>query len=144
MSHGGDADCDPNLVPMLDLVLQLIMFFIVCVNLKQQDYNTKDLTLPSAQSARPLEKSANDPLFLNLNTKGELLLTGREPLKTEPEIRQYLKGEFAESERIKKKRVIIIRADQAAFYEEVYKVLRLCKDAGFNRLQLRAVQKGKS
>lgn len=151
MSHSpseGDK-CEPNLIPMLDLVLQLIMFFIVCVNFKQQDYNTKDVKLPVAQSARPLERSDYEPIFLNLNDKGAVLVPGREPLESRPAIRAYLKSEFDAAERVTKKgekikRVVIIRGHRAADYEKIYDLLRDCKDVGFSKLQLRAEQKASS
>jgi biopolymer transport protein ExbD len=124
------------------------MFFIVCVNFKSQDFNNKDVLLPVAQSARPLEVSGSDPLYLNMNDRGELLVTGQEPLRTKSEMGQYLKQEYARAERSAKekgsskiKTVVIIRAHKSVDYEPVYDLLRLCKDSGFTKLQLRAVQK---
>ena len=57
---------EPNLVPLLDLVFQLIMFFMVCVNFVSQQVN-EDIKLPVAQSARPMDKTEVDVLFLNLD-----------------------------------------------------------------------------
>ena len=50
MSHGGadDNSADPNLTPLLDLVLQLLMFFIINVNfVAEQVGNTN---LPGVQA----------------------------------------------------------------------------------------------
>jgi len=63
MSHGGGA-ADPNLTPLLDLVLQLLMFFILCVNFSTEQVSN-DIVLPYSDSAKPLEKSDLDNIYLN-------------------------------------------------------------------------------
>ena len=60
---------DPNLVPLLDLVFQLIMFFMICVNFVGEQVNA-DIQLPTSQSARPMDKTDADVLFLNLDAQG--------------------------------------------------------------------------
>src|SRR5262245_21797419 len=70
MSHGpgSDSKCDPNLTPLLDLVLQILMFFMVTVNFAQdQQQVSGNVTLPNSQTARPLSQAKDrDPIFLNL------------------------------------------------------------------------------
>src|ERR1700758_525822 len=69
MSHGPAAQgssAEPNLTPLLDMVLQLLMFFMMCVNFVTEQVN-EGVTLPKAQSAKPMDKSETDVLFLNLN-----------------------------------------------------------------------------
>ena len=41
MSHGSSSSdkCEPNLVPLLDMVLQLVMFFMVCANFVMEQVN---------------------------------------------------------------------------------------------------------
>lgn len=155
MSHGGgggdDIKAEPNLVPLLDLVMQLLMFFIVNINFVTQQING-EVNLPVSQSARPLDKSDSDVLFLNLNHNGYLEVVGNPmPLKTQPEIKQYLKQSYDDAKRVAKERpggdgkvktTVIIRADQAAPYKTIFQVLKDCKIAGgtegFTKLQLRA------
>ena len=48
-SSTNEVQAEPNLVPLLDLVFQLIMFFMVCVNFVSQQVN-EDIKLPVAQS----------------------------------------------------------------------------------------------
>jgi biopolymer transport protein ExbD len=65
MSHGAaSSECDPNLTPLLDLVLQLLMFFIVCVNFVAEQVSG-DIRLPLSDSAQPIEKADTQSLFLN-------------------------------------------------------------------------------
>jgi biopolymer transport protein ExbD len=75
MSHGGGGDsgvAEPNLTPLLDLVLQLLMFFIMCVNFVA-DQVSPDVKLSVSDSALPMEKSDLDRLFISvkfLRTEG--------------------------------------------------------------------------
>lgn len=144
--HGGGQDqCDPNLVPLLDLVLQLIMFFLMVVNFVTEQVN-KAITLPSAQSARPMDKRIEAPLFLNMDAKGAIIAPGQpKPLVTIPEIRFYLKQCFEDASRLAQqtgqkevKSTVVVRADRSVDYAYVYHLFRMCKEAGFSRLQIRA------
>ena len=57
--EGGDAEV--NLTPLLDVVLQLIMFFLITVNFERQDRFT-GVTLPPVQIAVPIDpKRATGP-----------------------------------------------------------------------------------
>jgi len=148
MSHGsmiGEMKAEPNLIPLLDMVFQLIMFFMVGVSFVNDQVN-ESIQLPSAMSARPLDKGETDVLFLNVNKNGEMEVVGHEePLKTLAQIGFYLKQEFtdrkARENKGKVNTMVILRADERAEYKTVYQVLRKCKDAGFTRLQLRALTK---
>jgi biopolymer transport protein ExbD len=148
---GSDANeirAEPNLVPLLDLVFQLIMFFMVCVNFVSQQVN-EDIKLPIAQSARPMDKAEVDVLFLNVDQHGKLMVPGRDqPLTTLPQIRVYLRQFYADAKRAAEERgdksgrvktTVVIRADKRTTYRTIYELLQLCKDIGYQRLQLRAL-----
>jgi biopolymer transport protein ExbD len=143
---GGNNSADPNLVPLLDLVLQLIMFFIMVVNFVTEQVN-KGISLPTAQTARPMDnKKGTGALFLNMDHKGHLtVLDQPKPLVTIPEIRLYLQTAYQDAKRLADNLgekevgvVVVVRADQLCDYAYVYHMLRMCKEAGFRRLQLRA------
>src|SRR6185437_7680828 len=68
MSHGGGGEgaaTEPNLTPLLDVVLQLLMFFMMCVNFVNEQVN-EDIKLPRSQAVKPMDKSDPDVLFVNL------------------------------------------------------------------------------
>jgi biopolymer transport protein ExbD len=139
---------EPNLVPLLDLVFQLIMFFMVCVNFVTQQVN-EDIKLPVAQSARPMDRAELDVLFLNVDQNGKLMVPGREqPLTTLPQIRVYLRQVYADAKRAAEekgdktgrvKTAVVIRADKRATYLRIFELLQLCKEIGYQKLQLRAL-----
>src|SRR5213080_1109702 len=67
MSHGGggdDENIEPDLTPLLDLVLQLLMFFIINVNFVSDQVNPA-IKLPVSASALPMGKPADDDILLN-------------------------------------------------------------------------------
>jgi biopolymer transport protein ExbD len=73
MSHGPtaqDSICEPNLTPLLDVVLQLLMFFMMCVNFVGEQI-TEDVKLPRSASVKPMDKTDNDVLHLNCKTFDE-------------------------------------------------------------------------
>src|SRR3954469_8341449 len=70
--HGGD-DEGPNLVPLLDLVLQLIMFLMITANFVKMETFDESIKLPLVQQARPLELKDAAFVFLTLTRDGWLL-----------------------------------------------------------------------
>ena len=142
----GSEAADPNLVPLLDLVLQLIMFFMITVNFVRVDQFDDSIHLPVAQSAVPMDKTAEEWVFLNLNKKGDLVGTlSSFVLDTPEKIKVHLMQEKSSLERAAKSRgktgdikiVIILRADKECDWKMVYDVMAACKRAGYADVQLR-------
>jgi biopolymer transport protein ExbD len=148
----GSEGADPNLTPLLDLVLQLIMFFMITVNFVRVDQFDDSIRLPVANSAMPMDKSdreAEDWVFLNLSADGKLVGTlSTFELNTPEKIKVHLMQEKANLERAARARgktgeikiVIILRADKQCKYGEVWKVLDSCQRAGFKYWHLRAMK----
>jgi biopolymer transport protein ExbD len=68
MSHGPTSEgssAEPNLTPLLDVVLQLLMFFMMCVNFVSEQVK-EGIRLPPSQTAVPMPKDETDVLFLNI------------------------------------------------------------------------------
>ena len=151
MSASVDTDeIDVNLTPLLDLVLQLIMFFMITVNFVAADQFDNDVALPVAQSAVPLEATAEKWVFLNLDSHGKLAgaLTNM-TLDTPEKIKAYLVREKEGLEREARaaghkgelKLVVVLRADRNCRYRDVWQVVDSCQRAGFRRWQLRVMTK---
>jgi len=147
-ASAGAEGTDPNLTPLLDVVLQLIMFFMITVNFVRVDQFSDEIVLPVAQNATPLDNTAEEFLFLNLNKEGKLVGTlSNFPLDTPGKMKVFLSREKVELERTARdkgnkgpiKIVIVLRADQNTRYSEVWKVLDSCKQAGFVHWQLRVM-----
>jgi biopolymer transport protein ExbD len=149
MSHAlsdSETRAEPNLVPLLDLVFQLIMFFMICVNFVSSQVD-RDIQLPIAQSARAMDKGEFEVLVLNMDRGGKIHVVGQPaPLSTLGEKRYFLRQSYADAQRTAQEKdkkapvttTIIVRADKESTYLEVYELLNLCKEIGFRKLQLRA------
>ena len=144
-SVGGD-EIDVNLTPLLDLVLQLIMFFIITVNFVRLDQFDESVRLPVAQSAVPLEPTAESWVYLNIDAHGKL--AGNLGTLDSPEkIKSYLVREKEDLQRKadaaghkgEVKTVVVIRADKDCSYRDVWQVVDSCQRAGFRRWQLRVL-----
>jgi len=67
----GEERVEPNLVPLLDLVLQLVMFFMVCVNFVSEQINA-NVQLPASTSAKEMmAKTVTDLLVINIEVQRE-------------------------------------------------------------------------
>ena len=65
-----DKAAEPNLTPMLDMVLQLVMFFMLCANFIAEETNAM-VKLPNASAARILDKNTGQTIFINLTYPGK-------------------------------------------------------------------------
>src|SRR5262245_46156065 len=144
----GDEGLDVNLTPLLDLVLQLIMFFMITVNFVRVDQFDDAIQLPVASQAVPLENSAEELIFLNLDGNGRLVGTlSTFALDTPQKLKVHLMREKESLERSARNRgkvgelkiVVILRADKNCKYTDVWSVLNSCQLAGFKHWQLRVM-----
>ncbi|MCI0738782.1 MAG: biopolymer transporter ExbD [Gemmataceae bacterium] len=146
----GTNEADINLTPLLDVVLQLIMFFMITVNFVRVDQFDDRVSLPVAQSAVPLDSTAEDWVFLNLDADGKLVgVLDTLTLDTPEKLKAHLVREKEALERVARakgkvgevKIVVVLRADKNCRYNEVWNVVDSCQRAGFRRWQLRVMTK---
>jgi biopolymer transport protein ExbD len=140
-----DVSAEPNLVPLLDLVLQLIMFFMMCANFVMEE-NDQTIKLPLSQMAKPLPEIGPDVVHLSIDEDGAVRVVGRKPMTKDDELIAFLHQVSDSSKRLMAERhetgevntLVIIRASRDCSFYRIYAVLRRCQDAGLRRLQLRA------
>src|SRR5829696_3378550 len=90
---GDEMKAEPNLTPLLDLVLQLVMFFMLCANFVMEQVN-ETIKLPTAIEAKSLDKTIDNYVILNVNPQGKVLLARDEVLEGPVQVRQYMKNAF--------------------------------------------------
>jgi biopolymer transport protein ExbD len=150
VSASADGEClDVNLTPLLDLVLQLIMFFMITVNFVRVDQFDDAINLPLASTAAPLDNTAEDWVFLNLDGNGKLVGSIRNfALDTPQKLKVHLMREKESLERAAQERgktgeikiIVILRADKDCKNEDIWNCLSSCQLAGFKEWQLRVMQ----
>jgi len=143
--HSSDT-AEPNLTPMLDMVFQLVTFFMLVINFQAAAVDMS-LKLPVVGSARPVDTQGKEELLvLNVTTKGEVVVYGQ---TKEPE--SYLHKEAVMA--VKKLQLegkkaklgdelptmIVVRADQKTPFDLLNKVLTECQKNGFRKFALRAM-----
>ncbi len=142
-------DTDVNLTPLLDLILQLIMFFMITINFVRVDQFDDSIVLPTAGFALPIDDKAEEWIFLNLDAEGKLVGTvSTFALDTPEKLKLHLEREKESLERGSRHRnkegevkiVVILRADRHCKYTDVWSVLNSCQRAGFKYWQLRVMK----
>ena len=146
MSHSASAE--PNLTPILDMVFQLITFFMLVINFKSASMDLS-LKLPVVGSARPVDmKGADELLVLNIDALGRLVVYGEYK-----EVDKYIANEAFVSlikARAQNPKLqpgdelptnVVIRADRAVPFKLLNHVIKTCQDRGFRRFSLKAMNK---
>jgi biopolymer transport protein ExbD len=147
MSHAAGSDggiqAEPDLTPMLDLVMQLLMYFIMCVHFIDEE-QVAEVQLPPSQAARPIDKGEGDILFVNVDHDGKVLVLGKEAMEHDDAVK-WLNDRVMDSpkdDKGKPRTAIVIRADRGASYDNVYWLLDQCKLKGFSKFKVRATMAG--
>src|SRR5262245_1571847 len=72
--HQSQESEEINLVPLLDLVLQMVMFFMACTSFAKENIS-EAIKLPLAQSAKPIEDDElkqNELIYINVEENGDV------------------------------------------------------------------------
>ena len=148
MSAQTSEGVEPNLTPILDMVFQLITFFMLVINFKGESIDLS-LQLPVLGSARPLEYTGTlEPLMLNIDAKGGVQSFGHAvDLQTfVPQeakmLKLQLKALGTPIDHGELPVPVIIRADKTVDFATVLGVIRLCQTQGYRQIALSAMTKG--
>lgn len=118
-----------NLVPMMDVIMTILTFFIIISMTLTHKQNAVTVTLPSAGAGISQQKSP-DPLVVSLDSQGKLFL-GKEPI-TEAELVQPMQTYLKASP----EGAVVLNADRKLPYEQVVQVLGKMRDIGGDRVSL--------
>jgi biopolymer transport protein ExbD len=146
------VSAEPNLTPLLDVVFQLITFFMLVINFTSDNYDQR-INLPIAGSARPVEDSqrvGEDRFVLNVDRDGHLLVGGQaQPLneaittiRHQAElVRLNLKATGIAYDPDKGlPTTIVFRADKDAAFSSIMSLLNACQTQGFRKFALKAMK----
>lgn len=132
-----------DMTPMIDMVFQLIAFFMMLINFTkvEQDQRVK---LPLSELAKPPEVAYDKPITLQMTGDGEIIFKAAGSdlldidglliaLKTEAEIIKATKTSLSEV-------TVVIRGDAEAPTGKVQDMIQAAMDAGFSTFALRSQQ----
>ncbi len=136
-----------DMTPMIDIVFQLIIFFMLISDMSQQDL--AELQLPLAVTAVK-DENQEGRMIVNILTDGSIMIKrtpygSLEDKNSENALRAYLLTEVQKGKRDKdglSERALLVRADKATQFKEVQKVMRICGEMGIQiyKVQLAAAQ----
>jgi biopolymer transport protein ExbD len=143
---------EPNLTPLLDVVFQLITFFMLVINFSNENYDAR-VRLPVAGSARPVEEgekaATEDRLVLNVDKQGHLLMSGqvlpatkaRQEIKHQADlVKLNLKAAgLKPDESGGLPTTIIVRADRDTPFSSLFSLITACQENGFRKFALKAM-----
>ena len=150
-SAGGDLKAEPDLTPLLDVVFQLITFFMLVINFGNDNYDNR-IKLPVAGSARPQDdasRNVEERLILNVDKDGNLLFNGQvlgsdeatKRIKLEAQIARAnlktLNAKVEPGEGLPAR--VVIRADRDTPFSAWYSLVTTCQVNGFQKFDLKAM-----
>ena len=112
-----------DLTPMLDMVFNLLIFFMVVSHFAQQD-QAMPVELPAGSEAMPLTARPKE-LFVNIDQDGQYFVASRRV--GEAELARVLRQAAIDNPL---NQTVVIRADRRAQWDFVAAAMRLCNEAG--------------
>lgn len=123
-----------NMTPMIDVVFQLIIFFIVTIAQQQKEIEM-DLRLAMAPDGKAVERK--DPRTINIDVDNEgRIFIARQRLSL-PALRSIMRTAVA---RHGQTLPVVIRGDMKARHEYIRRVMDICSEAGLWRIKFAAIK----
>jgi biopolymer transport protein ExbD len=124
-----------NMTPMIDVVFNLIIFFMIVTDLTQQEL--EDLVLPKADMCQKDENPEEKRMIININRGGEYVVRRKNRGIVDDcinEIRRHLAVQVAGFPTDPKdgasEQPILIRADSETEFKYIQKVMQICGEDG--------------
>ena len=141
--HEGLADLQQQMAPMIDIVFQLIIFFLIAMQIKNE---TADLTLPGSKFATEVKEEKEPPLIVNiLRPKNQDGQPNRQPYYCMGNsfdlagFKKFMKNRETYYFQVLKKKempIVRVRADIHAEYRQIQDCLIACRDVGIWQVRL--------
>ena len=136
-----------DMTPMIDVVFQLIIFFMLVTDLTQQDL--ADLTLPVAQMAAE-DETEEGQKTINIQKSGNIIIkrvsySNLDDPNTIIAMRTYLANELAKGKNEEdgtSERALLIRADENTEFKYIQRIMEICGKQGIQiwKLELGAAE----
>lgn len=123
-----EEEAPVNLMPLIDMVFLLLIFFLVASTFAQQERQIA-IELPAASENKPLSAPPKQ-LVINLAEDGSIHVAG--DTLDHAQLEALLRETLGESE----DRVVFIRADERSRHGDFATVVRICREAGVTQLKI--------
>lgn len=134
--RSNSAGCELDMTPMIDVVFQMIIFFIVTI--KMDENINEEIVLEEAVDG-PLYKG-EDPrtMVIEVDRRGWLSINNVQ--LTEAQLRNIIRGRFSRFGMFP----VMIRADRRTEHRHVRRVMDLCTEIGIWRIDFAAIKERKT
>lgn len=137
-----------DMTPMIDMVFQLLIFFVILVNFSDADNNQR-IKLPKSDLAKPPEKPIEDAVTIQVaqaavGSRDYVIILGANEIKLPRDLGSFLKTEIAgvqkkhNNRRNVKDMTIVIRSDGSAKTGFIQEIIQVCQQNGLEKFALRA------
>jgi biopolymer transport protein ExbD len=130
--HQSPPVTEVNLIPMMDVLLTVLTFFIIISMTLSTGQNVLNVNLPKTEAGVTSSKDAKmpDPFMIGINPKGEVVIQNKpvDPSQLDERLLAY----FEKSPQ----GFVVLQADKALAYEKITKVLGQVRAIGGDRVAL--------
>ncbi|MBX3388611.1 MAG: biopolymer transporter ExbD [Phycisphaeraceae bacterium] len=125
------ADLHIDFVPMVDVLFNLLIFFLIATSMVQAEREMR-IALPQAAASGPITAALRD-IVINVNAEGKAFVGGKE--MDDAALSQLLRKALETNPEQK----VNVRGDRSASYASVAHVLDVCKGAGAQQPYLETI-----
>ncbi len=126
------SGCAVDMTPMIDVVFQLIIFFIVTI--KMEESINEDIRLAKAEHGPMIEESDPRTMVVEVDKRGWISIHGAQLSRA-----KFQKIMVARAKRYRQFPVLI-RADRRAEHKDVRAVMDICSKIGIWRINFAAIK----
>jgi len=127
--------CEIDMTPMIDIVFQMIIFFIV--TMKMDENINEDIVLEDARKAPVYKGEDKRTIVIEVDRRGWLSINNYQ--LTESKLRNIIRQRYQTFGIFP----IMIRADKRTQHKDVRKVMDICTEVGLWRIDFAAVKEPK-
>ncbi len=133
MIRNAESNSDTHLdfVPMVDVLFNLLIFFLLATSLQQTEREMK-IALPQAAAAGPLSAALRE-IIINIDAQGTVIVGGQTIAPTE--LAEMIRAAVT----VNPDQKVSVRGDRTTAYENVSRVLDICKGSGVQEPYLETV-----
>jgi biopolymer transport protein ExbD len=133
-SRKGREDPEINLIPLIDVSLLLVIFFMLSSTFMQE--GRLKIELPQASLA-PTGKQKADPIVVSVTQSGSYRVNDRELINSSPDTLRAAILEVAGADRNKP---VTVRADARSTHQSVVSAMDVLGKLGFVRINIATVE----
>jgi biopolymer transport protein ExbD len=127
--------CDLDMTPMIDVVFQMIIFFIVTI--KMDETKNEEIVLEDARESPLYEGKDPRTIVIEVDKRGWLYMSNT-PL-TQKQLRGIIKRRY----KMMGAFPVMIRADRETLHKDVKKVMDICSENGIWKIDFAAIKEHK-